>query len=66
MLYLTLTEGERLHIGDDVTIVFHRHQDPLLQRCGVPVWTRQVKAAIEAPKSVVIKRAELCQSTSEP
>jgi sRNA-binding carbon storage regulator CsrA len=58
MLNLTLKEGETLHIGDEISIVFHRHQDPLMQRCGLPALTRQVKAAIDAPKHVLVLREE--------
>jgi sRNA-binding carbon storage regulator CsrA len=62
MIYLTLQEDEQLYIGDNITLSIHRHQDPLLKRCGMPCDTQQIKVAIDAPKTVQVLRSELAST----
>jgi sRNA-binding carbon storage regulator CsrA len=59
MIYLTLQEDEQLYIGDTVNLSFQRHQDPLLKRCSNPSLAKQIKVAVDAPKTVKILRSEL-------
>jgi sRNA-binding carbon storage regulator CsrA len=59
MLTITLRENEQLYIGDNIILSVYHHQDPLLKRCGVPSDTQQIKVAIDAPRSVRIKRSEI-------
>ena len=54
MLVLSRTPGEKIHIGDDITIVITRVQG---NRVGV---------GIEAPKDVNIRRDELDRPPTSP
>jgi hypothetical protein len=59
MITIMLKEDEPLHIGDNIIISCYRRQDRILQRCGVPSSSQQVKFAKEAPREVKIRRSEL-------
>lgn len=59
MIILILKEDELLHISDNIIISCYRHQDPRLQRCGVPSSSQQVKFTIDAPPEVKVLRSEL-------
>ena len=61
MLTITFEEDEQLYIGDNIILSVHRHQDPLLKRCGMPCDTQMVKVAIDAPREVKILRSELLE-----
>lgn len=63
MVTIMLKEDEPLHIGGDIVISCYRHQGQILQRCGVPSSSRQVKFAIEAPPEVKVLRSELYKLT---
>ena len=59
MLNLKIKEGELLHIGDSITLIFERHQDPILAKAGIPSHSKQVKIGIDAPRHIKILRSEL-------
>jgi sRNA-binding carbon storage regulator CsrA len=63
MITIILKEDEPLHIGDNIVISCYRHQDRILQRCGVPSSSPQVKFAIDAPQEVKVLRSELYELT---
>jgi carbon storage regulator len=54
MLVLTRKEGERIRIGDDITIIIARVQGD------------RVRVGIEAPDSIKVVREELLERTPVP
>jgi len=58
MLTLTLKAGQKLHIGDDVTVQFMRKVD----QEGM-VRKKLLAVAVDAPKEVTILRSELVDTS---
>lgn len=59
MLVLTLSPDETLHIGDNITLCFERKADPILQKCGIPDHSKNIRVEINAPLEIPVFRYEL-------